>query len=189
MTLSSDSLAAFLEEHRPQLLAFIQRSLGPALRSKVEPDDIVQEVTVSALSSPEAFAVDGRDPFKLLCQLAEQRIIDAHRRHFSAQKRDAGRETSLNSAPAGAPDLSSFESLLVASITSPSAAFSRHQKEFRLQQALGDLTEEQRVIIRWRYVDGLATRDIAERLSKSDGAIRVLLSRTINELQATLADA
>ena len=83
---SGDDLAAFIESHRRQLLSYVDRNIGPALKSRLEPDDIVQEVIISALSAPEQFNAAGRDPFRLLCQLAEQRIIDAHRHHVGAKK-------------------------------------------------------------------------------------------------------
>ncbi len=182
---SGDDLAAFMELHRRQLLAYVDRNIGPALRSRLEPDDIVQEVIISALASPEQFNVEGRDPFRLLCQLAEQRIIDAHRHHIGAKKRSASREVSMD-APAGGGDGFGFVDLLVASITSPSQAFSHDQKEFRLQQAIADLNEEQREILRLRFVEGLPTKDIADQMGKSDGAIRVMLTRTVAHLQEVL---
>jgi RNA polymerase sigma-70 factor (ECF subfamily) len=37
-------------------------------------------------------------------------------------------------------------------------------------------------------VDGLATKEIAERLGKSDVAVRVMLSRTVQKLQQLLGD-
>jgi RNA polymerase sigma-70 factor (ECF subfamily) len=179
---SLDELAAFIEAERLKVLAYINRNVGPALRRKLEPEDILQEVTLAAMASPAQFDVPGRDSFKLLCQLAEQRIIDAHRHHVSAQKRSAAREVSVD-APRGENDPFGFINLLAASITSPSQAFSRDQKEFRLQQAVATLSEDQREAIRLRYVDGCATKEIAEHLGKTDGAIRVLLTRTLARLQ------
>ena len=73
-------------------------------------------------------------------------------------------------------------------MTSASQAFSRDQKEFRLQEAITDLSEEQREALRLRYVEGMATKDVAEQLGKTDGAIRVLLSWTLSRLQELLAD-
>ena len=182
---SSDELGEFIESHRNQLLAYIDRNIGPALRSRLEAEDILQEVTISALGSPEQFNVEGRDPFRLLCQLAEQRIIDAHRHHVGAKKRSASREVSMD-APASSGDGFGFIDMLVASITSPSQAFSHDQKEFRLQQAIMELSEEQRDILRMRFVEGMATKEIAEQIGKSDGAIRVLLTRTVAHLQEIL---
>ncbi len=178
-------LSDFINAHRRQLLAYTDRSLGPALRSRVEPEDIVQEVIVSALASPQQFQVAGRDPFRLLCQLAEQRIIDAHRHHVGALKRSLAREVSMETPIAGG-DGPAFIEMLIASITSPSQAFSRDQKEFRLQQAMSELNREQQEILRLRFIEGLPTREIAERQGKSDGAIRVTLSRTLTQLQEML---
>jgi RNA polymerase sigma-70 factor (subfamily 1) len=179
---SLDELATFIEAERLKVLAYIDRNLGPALRRKLEPEDILQEVTLTAMASPAQFDVPGRDAFKLLCQLAEQRIIDAHRHHVSAQKRSAAREVSAGAA-GGDTDAFGFINLLVASITSPSQAFSRNQKEFHLQQAVASLSEEQRKAIHLRYLEGWPTKEIAEHLGKTDGAVRVLLTRTLARLQ------
>jgi RNA polymerase sigma-70 factor (ECF subfamily) len=179
-------LAQFIEQRRPQLLGYIQKNLGPALRRKLEPEDILQDVVLTAVASPDQFAVPGRDPFKLLCQIAEQRIIDAHRHHVAAQKRACDREVSID-RPQTADPARGFVDLLIASMTSPSQAFSRNQREFRLQAAIEELPEDQRESLRLRYVEGLPTRDVAERLGKTDGAIRVLLSRTLTKLQEVLA--
>lgn len=177
-----DDLARFIESVRPQVLGYIEKNLGPVLRKKIEPDDIYQDLCVAALAAPEQFNVPGRDPFKLLCQIAEQRIIDSHRRLVAAHKRSAERERSIDQPlPAGQ---GAFIDLLVASLTSASQAFSKNQKEFQLLQAMEVLTTEQREAVRLRFVDGWATKDIADKLGKTDGAIRVLLSRTVSQLQS-----
>jgi RNA polymerase sigma-70 factor, ECF subfamily len=183
----SQALAEFIENHRRQLLAFIERCLGTALRGKVEPQDVLQETAVSALRAlPDARLAD-RDPFGWLCQMAEQRIIDAHRKFFGAQKRAANREVPLN-APTGGEGPAELIDLLVASITSPSMAFSRDQRHIRLSDALSSLPAETREALRLRYADGLPTKEIALKLGKSDGAIRVMLTRSLARLQQILAD-
>src|SRR5688572_7309607 len=93
-----DALARFVEDRRRQLLAYIERSMGAALRGKVEPQDILQEMSVEALRALPGADLSGRDPFGWLCQIAEQRIVDAHRRLFKAQKRAADREVPLGGA-------------------------------------------------------------------------------------------
>jgi RNA polymerase sigma-70 factor (ECF subfamily) len=185
---TAEGLAAFVESKRPQLLAYIQHNVGPALRAKLEPDDILQEVVLTALGTLETFNVRGRDPFRLLCQIAEQRIIDAHRHYIAAQKRSAGREVSFDT-PLGGHEPFGFINLLVASMTSPSQAFSRGQKELHLQEAIMSLPPEQRELLRLRFVDGLPTKEVADRLGKTDGAIRVLLTRTLSRLQELLSDS
>jgi RNA polymerase sigma factor (sigma-70 family) len=135
------ALAAFIEERRPALLAFVERRLGPALRGKLEPQDVLQELAVKALRELPKADLGGRDPFGWLCQIAEQRIIDAHRR-FAARKRSADREVSLHNKP---PDASrELLDLLAASLTSASQALARNERQKLLNAALAQLPAEAR---------------------------------------------
>lgn len=181
----TDALADFLVLRRPQLLAFIERQLGAALRSKVEPDDMFQEVSADAVRSLEGLGAD-RDPFGWLCQIAERRIIDAHRRYFGAQKRSAAREVPLGSPGGEGTSRAALIDLLVVSMTTASQAFSRNQREMRLIEAMAKLPEEQREALRLRYIEGLPSKEIAARLGKRDGAVRVMLTRSLDKLQSLL---
>jgi len=58
----------------------------------------------------------------------------------------------------------------------------------RLQEALIQMPEEARQAIQWRFMDNLSSQEIATRLNKSDGAVRVLLSRTLTKLERLLND-
>jgi len=187
------AVAACVQAHRPRLLAFVERRMGPGLRQRLDPDDIVQEVCLAAVRPEEpAGGQPQREPFGWLCHVAEQRIIDAHRRHFGAAKRDAAREVSIDApgrGPAGDGDAGGLASLLAVSMTTPSQALSRDAREHRLRQAIDSLPQEQREAIRMRYVEGRATKAIAERLGRSDVSVRVMLSRTVQKLQDLLGDA
>jgi RNA polymerase sigma-70 factor (ECF subfamily) len=181
------ALAEYIQRRRGALLAHIDHRLGAALRTKIEPEDILQEVSVGAMKSLPAVDLAGQDPWGWLCQIAEHRIVDAHRRFFGSQKRDAGKEVAIGRSAdktgAGLIDM------IVASITSPSQAFSRNQNQLRLEHAMAQLPELGREALRLRYVEGLATKEVADRLGKSDGAIRVLLSRTVAQLRGVLEEA
>jgi len=71
-------------------------------------------------------------------------------------------------------------------MTTASKAFSRNQREMKLMTALEQLPEDQREALRLRYVEGLQSKEIAERIGKSDGAVRVMLSRSLSKLQEIL---
>src|SRR5687768_4673201 len=109
------ALGDYLTLRRPQLSAFIERRLGAALRRKVEPEDLLQETSAEAVRTLSQTDLAARDVFGWLCQIAERRIIDAHRKFIASQKRDAGREVSIH----GAADTSrgGLIDLLVASMT------------------------------------------------------------------------
>lgn len=184
----AEALATYLEQHRRQLLTYIERQLGAALRRKIEAEDIFQEASADAVRSLSSMDLTQRDPFSWLCQIAERRIIDAHRRFFDAQKRDAGREVVLGSGGGSDTQPGGLINLLVASMTSPSQAFSRNARELRVQEAIAQLGEEPREVLRLRYVEGWPTKQIAEHLQKTDVAIRVMLTRTVQKLQEMLGE-
>lgn len=181
----AEALGQFISARQPQLLAYINRQLGAGLRSKVEPDDILQEASAEAVRSLGAIDLSQRDPFGWLCQISQRRIIDAHRRLFGAQKRSAAREVPID-ARTGDDSRGGMINLLVASMTTASKAFSRNQREMKLMTAMEKLPEDQREALRLRYVEGLQSKEIAERIGKSDGAVRVMLSRSLSKLQAIL---
>lgn len=180
-----DALARFAGDENGPLLGYIQRQMGLRLKRKLEPEDVLQEVAAEAARLLPETELAEREPFGWLCQLALRRIIDAHRRFFEAQKRDAGREVSLGSA---ADDSQHGEliNLLVASMTTASKAFSRNLREVRLNEALAELPEDRREVLRLRYVEGLPTKEIAERMGRTDGAVRILLTRSLARLQELL---
>ena len=184
------ALARYCEDHRRPLTAFIDRRIGAALRRKLEPEDIFQEVSAEAVRALPTTDLATRDIFGWLCQIAEHRIVDAHRFHFAAQKRDAGREVSLQgpAAPTESGEAGLIH-LLAVSMTTPSQAFSRNVREARMNEALAGLPQDQREALRLRYVENLPSKEIAARLGRTDAATRVLLTRSLKRLQEILGEA
>lgn len=182
------ALAQYIEQQRGQLTAFLRTITGEHLLKLVELDDLVQEVCTSALTGLPTAPLDEYEPMQWLQQLARRRVVDAHRFHFDAKRRDAGRQRSLSSGSAADATSPGLEQWLVASMTSPTAAVSQDIRLSRMQDAIESLPEEQRLAIRLRYAEGLPTKRIAERLGKTDVAVRVLLSRSMRQLESLLAD-
>jgi RNA polymerase sigma-70 factor (ECF subfamily) len=180
------ALAAFLERRRSALLAFVVQRLGPGLRGKLEPEDVLQELAVKAVRDLAQTEFGDRDPFAWLCHLAEQCIVDRHR-HFTAGKRAAGREVPGN-VPAGEGS-QELIALLAACGTTPSQAALRDERRRRLREAVASFSDEHREALRLRYGEGLPTKEVARRLSKTDVATRVLLARLVRRLQELLGPA
>ncbi|PAY19554.1 RNA polymerase subunit sigma-70 [Rhodopirellula sp. SM50] len=185
------ALAEYIALHQAQLSGFVRSITGEHLLAVVEVDDLVQEVSAAALAGLETAPLEEYSPMDWLQQLARRRVIDAHRFHFDAKRRDVNRQQSLHAAGSGSSSGDSapgLEQLLAASMTSPSAAFSRDVRMMRMQAAVESLGEEQRQAIRMRYAEGLPTKKIAEKLGKSDVSVRVLLSRSMRQLEKILDD-
>lgn len=185
------ALAEYIQQHQTQLSGFVRSITGEHLLAVVEVDDLVQEVSTAALSSLDTAPLDEYSPMEWLQQIARRRVIDAHRFHFDAKRRDANRQQSLNaggSSGSTGDSAPGLEQLLAASMTSPSAAFSRDVRMMRMQEAVESLADDQKQAIRMRYAEGLPTKQIAEKLGKSDVAVRVLLSRSMRQLEKILDD-
>jgi RNA polymerase sigma-70 factor (ECF subfamily) len=145
----------------------------------------LQDAAVSALRELPQTDLTNRDPFGWLCQLAEERLID-RAREFDADKRDIGREVSGHQRVPSEGTSAELMEMLAASLTSVTKAVVRNERHARLQECLLRLPAETQDILRMRYVDGITTREIGAAIGKSDGAVRVLLSRTLRELQTAL---
>ena len=178
------ALVTFLQANEQPLLAFIRSRIGTQLQKKIEPEDVLQEASMEAVRVLEKTDLSTWDPLHWLFQICERKIIDAHRRYFASQKRDAGREAAL---PAGS-DAAGLANLLAASMTTPSQAFSRDQRQLRMMAALEMLPDEQREALRLRYLIGLPSKEIAQKFGKSDGATRVMISRALSRLQDMLRE-
>ncbi len=77
--------------------------------------------------------------------------------------------------------------LLIKSMTTPSAAFSRNAREARLQNALRQLKKDQREAVRLKYIENRPSKEIAEAIGKTDAAVRVMLTRTMKQLHEIMA--
>lgn len=184
----ADALAELVDANRAQLLAALERKVGVGLRRKIELEDILQETAARAVKDLPKIDFQGQDPLGWLYQVMDRQIVDLHRFHFRAEKRNAAREVSVDQpAASGDAEHKGFADLLVASMTSPSAAVSRDLRLVKVYQALENLSEDMKQAIRWRYLENLPSQEIAKRLDKSDVATRVLLSRAIRKLQSSLA--
>jgi RNA polymerase sigma-70 factor (ECF subfamily) len=177
-------MADFIESRRQDLMVLILGKMGAGLRKKVEADDVYQEVCKTALESFQKVEFDERGPFGWLVGLIDRKVVDLKRK-FETQKRDSSKEVGIHGSDS---DRIGFVNLLVASITSPSKAFSRKQKEFQILEAMGNLTEEQQTVLNLRYAKGLSCKLIAEKIGKSDGATRVLISRSLTRLRDAVGD-
>lgn len=177
------ALAEYLAQRQPALRAYVERRLGADLRGKLEPQDILQDLAIKALHELPQTDLANRDPFGWLCQLAEQCIVDGHR-YFAAGKRAVGREIPGNVKVGDASQ--DLVALLAASLTTPTRAVVRGERERRLQEVLASFPKEQREALRLRYGEGLSTKEVAVRLNKTDVATRVLLTRLVKKLQELL---
>ena len=120
-----------------------------------------------------------------LQQLHVRRVVEQRLHERCDRGHDAAREAAI---PEGSQAGGGLANLLIASMTTPSEAFSRDQRQLKMLAALETLPDEQREALRLRYLIGLPSKEIAQKLGKSDGAVRVMLSRSLSRLQELLGE-
>lgn len=186
---SSDQQGAFNEillKHRERLKRMVAVRMNPKLQGRLDASDVIQETFIEATRTLTAYMNKPTLPvFLWLRQLTGQKLIQAHRRHLSAQRRDASLEESIYG---GAPAANS-ESLschLMDSLTSPSAVAEKNESKAALMQALESMDELDREILTLRHFEQLNSREVSEVLGMSYDAVRKRYIRALEKLHHLL---
>ena len=163
--------------HLAALRGFVRLRMGPELRSREESCDIVQSVAREVLQNSDRFAHGGEDGFREWLFTTAHRKIVNRLEHWRAEKRTARREQ-----PISVP-----EELSGISAT-PSRHASVREELAAIERAFDSLSEEQREAVTMSRFLGMSHNVIAERLGKTEVAVRKILSRGLARLAVALAD-
>ena len=153
--------------HLAALRGFVRLRMGPELRSREESCDIVQSVAREVLANSDRFAHGGEDGFREWLFTTAHRKIVNRLEHWRAEKRTARREQPIE---------------LPEELTGITATPSRNASR------CSSLSEEQREAVTMSRFLGLSHHVIAERLGKTEVAVRKILSRGLARLAVALAD-
>jgi RNA polymerase sigma-70 factor (ECF subfamily) len=177
------ALAGLLVEHAEPLHRWVERRLDRRLRGRVSASDVVQEVYLAADHRLEHFGKLTDMPFGVWIRLlAQQRLIDVHRRYLVAEARDVDREVAMN-AGSGSGALATR---LAGHFTTPSRAAIRHESGELLTQALDALEPSDRDVLVWRHFEALSNDAVAARLGLTKSAATKRYVRALARLKAVL---
>jgi RNA polymerase sigma factor (sigma-70 family) len=167
MTLDEPAMAkiAVLYQHyAPAIFAYLVRHT----LSKEEAEDILVEVFLAALESEPFPMLPEKAQLVWLWRVARNKMIDAYRR--STRRQSVTLEHIADSV--GDDDMSDPEQLAL------------QQEEYRdLQIHLKGLSALQQEVLQLRFGQGMRCSEIAARMGKHEGAIKAMLSRTLNLLK------
>jgi RNA polymerase sigma-70 factor, ECF subfamily len=175
------------DRHREALVRLIALRLDRAISRRVDASDIVQDVLVEANRRLDEYLRQPKMPFHLwLRQIAQDRMIDAHRRHRKAARRSIDREQSL-----AAPALSDRSAMDLAAMLcdrelTPAAAATRRELQERFQLAIERLEDVDREVILMRHFEGLSNQEVAQALLLSEPAAGMRYLRAIRRLRTIL---
>ena len=176
-----------LATQREPLRRMIGLRLDPALAGRLDASDVVQDVLLEASRRLSDYLRAPSMPFHLwLRHIAQDHVIDAHRRHRKAQRRSLDREQPI--IPRALSDHSSAE-LAVQFIDhelTPAAAAMRGELERRLQTAVASLDDDDREIILMRHYEQLSNQEVAELLGLTEAAASMRYLRAVRRLRALM---
>lgn len=172
------ALGQMFEEHRPKLLAMIQKRLDPALLARIDPEDILSQGFLEARRKWNSFKnQSAMTPYAWLYRIILDRLIEAWRRETRA-RRDPDREMPW-------PERSSVQLGLglVSPGTSPSEAAAREELRQRMQQTLRLLGARDQEILWMRHYDQLSFKEAAMVLGLTESAATLRYVRALKRLK------
>lgn len=154
----------------------VRLRMGSELRSKLESMDLVQEVLMCALRDLGDFTYRNEGDFlRWLSTIAENRLRD-NLDKLHADKRDIRKEVRLdNHGPTTGGRFFGVQGPIDA--TTPSVIMSRKEDLDKLEKAIDKLRPEYREVIMLAKIEELSYSQIGDKLGKSTGAVKVLVSR------------
>jgi RNA polymerase sigma-70 factor (ECF subfamily) len=176
---------AGLERHRSWLGLLARLQVEPRFRAKFDASDIVQQTMLEAVRGwPNYRGGTEAELAAWLRQILAHVLLHEMRRFGGAQRRDVDREVSLEHALAESSRR--LGDALAAPGSSPSEQAGRHELELRLADALARLPADYAEVILLRNVEGLSHDEIAERMGRGVGAVRMLWVRALARLRQEL---
>lgn len=160
------ALAELYQRHTYTLLNFIRRYAT----TREDAEDILLEVFLAALEHGSLAKLNHGEQLAWLRRVAHNKCADVYRR---MQRQ---RIVPLESVA---------ETLYADEELTPEWMAISAEEHARLRAHLAQLSEQQQAALRLRFADDLRCREIAKRLNKNEGAVRMLLSRTLNLLRGT----
>ena len=159
-------ITATVERERGRLLAFIRRRIADA----AEAEDVLQE-TLYEFVAAQRLMQPIEQAGAWLLRVARNRIID----RFRKKKPEASlSQTVVANSNDGETEGASLEDLLPSPDAGPEAAYARAVLLDEIEEALGELPEEQRFVFVAHELEGKSFRELA---SETGVSVNTLLSR------------
>ena len=157
-----------LDRVRARLELWVTTRLSAALRSKVEPEDVVQETLFAVHKGLDGFEGDDGAFLGWMFRIAENRIRDLAA-HFGAKKRQA-------------------VDLMPRDQTTPSMAAGRKETAVQVRSALALLSDPHKQVIQLRRFEELEIAQIAKVMERSENATRILYCRAVQALRTHMVE-
>jgi RNA polymerase sigma-70 factor (ECF subfamily) len=175
-----------LEPFRSCLRLIARLQIGPKLRGKLDPSDLVQQTFVQALRALEQFR--GQTDAELAAWLRQilARTLANALRDLRREKRDVDRERSLEAAVERSS--ARLEAWLAGQHSSAGQQAQRNELLLRLAAALEQLPPAQGEAIVLHHLQDWTLEAVAAHLGRTPAAVAGLIKRGMKQLRQQLQD-
>jgi RNA polymerase sigma-70 factor (ECF subfamily) len=182
------ALERLLLSHYDALARRVESRLPPRVQSTQAVEDILQVTFCQAFRDIGSFEPRGEGSFgSWLSKIAENRLLDAIKQH-DVQKR-GGQLRRAGDSAADESRIMTVWDWIAASDTSPSSVVARNEALHALEIALAALPDDQRKAIRLRLLEGQSLEETAKAIGRTPDAVRGLIHRGKENLQAAMGRA
>ncbi len=182
------ALDALISRYRGRLTRMVQAYLNPQLQGRVDASDVVQEALLEAARRLEEYLKDPQAPFFLwMRRIVQQKLIDVHRQHLGAAKRDATREVPLYQ---GTSEVAS-DALAMnrwGQSVRPSQVAVRTERWVRVCEVVETMDPIDREVLRLRHFEQRSNTDTARVLGISQSGATGRYVRALRHLKDRLSE-
>ncbi|WP_254513638.1 sigma-70 family RNA polymerase sigma factor [Anatilimnocola floriformis] len=179
-----------LQLYRNYLTILATAQLDARLRRRLSPSDLVQDALLGAYRDFAQFRGGSeRELLAWLRQILINCLHHAYETHIKAGRRDLRREVSLDDV-GQALDRSAMRlgACLADRVHSPSAPVHARERAVEIADQLAKLRPDYREVIVLRNLQGLSFEEVAERMERKSGAVRMLWLRAIEQFRHSYED-
>ena len=182
------ALQSLLLMHYSDIESTVRAKIGADLAAKLEVQDLIQEVLVATYREIGGFSLSDTGSFLAwLKRIAENRVIDAARRHGRIKR--GGQARQLDLSRSATESLDNVWDWVFAESNPPDRPLRREEAREAIQVCLARLEEDQRTVVIAYYFEHRETEEIAKKLGRTPGAVRELLRRARANLAKNLESA
>ena len=178
---SDGAMAALLDYYRPYLQVLARLRDKRQMQAKFDDSDLVQETLVRVHQDLTQFRGVTEAEFVAWLRKIMAAINGKQVRHYLAQKRNVTVEQQLEDEFANSSQM--LGQVYASPIASPSEHAVQRERAVILSQALMKLSPDYRESLILHRFHGLTSKEVAERMGRSEDSVQKLLARGLVQLR------
>lgn len=180
-----ESLGELLRVYRGYLIGIAVARLDPRVRARCNPSDVVQETLLEAYRDFHQFRGGlEREFLAWIRQILANNLARTVEAHLLTDKRDLRRERQIEKvANASGSRLEGRDYWFTDSGLSPSSAFLKQEQLAIVLDRMSRLPSHYRDVLMLRHIEDLSFEEVAMKLGKSSGAVRMIWLRALESLR------